>query len=132
MKKEEIDQLIEKALTDEEAEFYHKLDEQNLFEKFGGLLQGKMKWITLMTFIVQFVQFGFAIYFGYRFFNTTDIGEMIQFGAGASLLMMAVGMLKLFHWMEMNKNDTIREIKRLELQVSLLAGKVAKGKNGEG
>ena len=121
--KEEIDRLIEQALTEEEAKFYHKLDEQNLIEMFGGLLQGKMKWLTIMTVIVQFIQFGFGIYFGYRFFNSTELVDLIQFGAGASILLMSVGLLKIFHWMEMNKNATIREIKRLELQVSLLAGR---------
>ncbi|MEP1095421.1 MAG: DUF6768 family protein [Cyclobacteriaceae bacterium] len=122
--KEEIDRLIEQALTEEEAVFYHKLDEQNILEMFGGLFQGKMKWLTVMTLIVQCIMFGFAVYFGYRFFNTTDLVELIQFGAGASLLMMGVGMLKMYHWLEITKNATIREIKRMELQVSVLAGRL--------
>jgi len=122
--KEEIDKLIASALTEEEATYYHKLDEQNIFEMFGGLFQGKLKWITIMTVVVQFIMFGFAIYFGFRFFNTTDLTELIQFGAGTSLLMMAVGMLKMYHWLEITKNATIREMKRLELQVSILAGRL--------
>lgn len=124
--KEEIDRLIEEVLTEEEASYFHELDEQNIFQKFGGLFQGKMKWINGMTVVVQFVQFGFAVYFAYRFFNTTDIVEMIQFGSGAFFLMMTVTVLKIFHWMEINKNATIREIKRMELQVALLASKVLK------
>lgn len=34
------------------------------------------------------------------------------------LAMIAVAMLKMHFWMEMNKNVTLREIKRLELQVA--------------
>jgi len=122
--KEEIDRLIEQALTEEEAVFYHKLDEQNLVEMFGGLFQGKMKWLTVMTLVIQFIMFGFAVYFGYRFFNAVDIMQAIQFGAGVLFFMMAVGMLKLYHWMQMDKNAIIREIKRTELQVSVLAGRL--------
>ena len=121
---EEIDRLIKNALTEEEAEFYHKLDEQNLLEMFGGLFQGKLKWITMLTFVIQFIMFGFAIYFGYRFFNTTDLALMLRFGAGAFFFMTAVGMLKLFHLMEMQKNVLIREIKRMELQIAALAGRL--------
>ncbi len=122
--KEEIDQLIEQALTEEEAEFYHKLDEQNLLEMVGGLFKGKLKWLTVMTFFVQLIMFGLAIYFVYRFLNTSDLAWMLKFGAGAFFCMMSVGMLKLFHWMEMHKNVLIREMKRMELQVSILAGKL--------
>lgn len=122
--KDEIDQLIEQALSHEEAEYFHQLDEQNLIEQFGGLFRGKMKWINVMTVIVQVIMFGFAVYFGYRFFTTTDLIESIRFGSGAFFLMMAVTMLKMYHWMEMNKNATIREIKRMELQMSLLAKKM--------
>lgn len=123
---EEIDRLIEEVLTKEEATYFHELDEQDLFQKFGGLFQGKMKWINLMTVVVQVIQFGFAVYFTYRFFTTTDIVEMIRFGSGAFFLMMTVTVLKIYHWMEINKNATIREIKRMELQVSVLADKLVK------
>ncbi|MEP5610971.1 MAG: DUF6768 family protein [Cyclobacteriaceae bacterium] len=122
--KEEIDRLIEQALTEEEAVFYHKLDEQNIFEMFGGLFQGKMKWLTILTLIIQLVMLGAAVYCGIGFFNATDPVQAIQFGACVFFLMMAIGTLKIFHLMEMNKNATIREIKRMELQVSVLAGRL--------
>jgi hypothetical protein len=35
--------------------------------------------------------------------------------------MIAMGMLKLFVWMQMDKNDILRELKRLELQIATLA-----------
>ncbi len=122
--KEEIDRLIEQALTEEEAEFYHKLDEQSLPEMVGGLFTGKMKWLNVLTIFIQLAWFVCAIYFAIRFFNATDLAEMIKFGAIAFFSMMAVGMLKLFHWMEIYKNVIVREVKRMELQVSLLAGKL--------
>lgn len=124
--KEEIDRLIEQALTDEEAEFYHTLDEQNLLEMVNGLFQGKMKWLTVMTLVVQMIMFGFAIFFAVKFFGAVELAEMIKFGGAFFFFMMAVGMLKLFHWMQMDKNSLIREIKRMELQVAVLAGRLKK------
>ncbi|MEM7298832.1 MAG: DUF6768 family protein, partial [Bacteroidota bacterium] len=122
--KEEIDRLIEQALTKEEAEFYHKLDEQNIFEMVGGMFQGKMKWLTILTAIVQLIMTGFAFYFIYKFFTTNDMVQLIQFGAISFFFLNSVGLIKIFHWMEMNKNSMVREIKRMELQISVLASKL--------
>lgn len=121
---ENIDQLIKEALTEDEQALFNEYDEQNMLQKFGGLFQGKMKWLNAMGMVVQFILFGFAIYLGYRFFNTTEVVEMFRFGLGTFLLMMAVTGIKFFQFLEINKNEVIREVKRMELQVSLLAGKL--------
>jgi hypothetical protein len=123
-KNEDIDQLIKEALSEDEQALFNSFEEQNMLQKFGGLFQGKMKWLNILTIIIQLAMTAFAFYFGYHFFGATDVVQMIQFGAGVMLLMIAISMLKIFHLMEMHKNTTIREIKRLELQVSLLAGKL--------
>ncbi len=123
-KNEEIDQMIKEALSEDEKALFNDYDEQNMLQMFGGLFQGKMKWLNAMTVVVQVVMFGFAIYFGYRFFGTKDVVEMIQYGAGCFLTILSVSMLKMFHIMEMNKNATIREIKRMELQLSILVTKL--------
>jgi thiol:disulfide interchange protein len=124
IRNEDIDQLIKEALTDDEQALFSAYDEQNMLQKFGGLFQGKMKWLNAMGMIIQFIMFGLAVYLGYRFFNTTDVTEMIQFGFGTFLLMMAVTGIKFFQFLEINKNEVIREVKRMELQLSLLAGKL--------
>lgn len=123
-KNEDIDQLIKEALSEDEQALFNTFEEENLLQKFGGLFHGKMKWLNILTIIIQLAMTVFAFYFGYRFFNATETVQMLQFGAGVMLLMIAISMLKIFHLMEMHKNTTIREIKRLELQVSLLAGKL--------
>ena len=125
-KHEEIDQLIRQALSEEEAKFYDELEEQNLPQMMGGLFQGKMKWITIMTMVIMLFLFAGAVYCGVRFFQTEDLKEMIVWGAGSFLLMFAVSFLKLFHWMQMDKNAIMREIKRMELQMAALNSKLDK------
>ncbi len=125
-KHEEIDQLIRQALSEEEAKFYDELEEQNLPQMMGGLFQGKMKWITIMTMVIMLFLFAGAVYCAIQFFQTEDLKEMIVWGAGSFLLMFAVSFLKLFHWMQMDKNAIMREIKRMELQLAALNSKLDK------
>ncbi|MEQ8907018.1 DUF6768 family protein [Ekhidna sp.] len=126
-KNDEIDQMIKEALSEDEKELFNTYDEQSMFQMLGGLFQGKMKWLNAGILIIQFVFFGLAVYCGYRLLSTSDVAEMIPYGVGVMFLLMAIGMLKLFQFMEMHKNATIREIKRLELQVSVLAKSLKKG-----
>ncbi|MDX1407408.1 MAG: DUF6768 family protein [Saprospiraceae bacterium] len=121
---EDIDQLIEKALSKEEAAFYHQLEEQSLHQMVGGLFKGKLKWINVMTMIVMLVLFGLAIWCLIQFLNSDDPAELIKWGAAMFGCMMAVTLLKLFSWMQMDKNTLIREIKRLEYQVAVMARKL--------
>ena len=122
---EDIDQLIKDTLTQEEAKFYNELDEQNLFQMLGGLYRGKLKWIFIYVNIVMIVIFGLFVYCAIQFFNTDITNELIKWGILGSFCMMAVGMLKLFAWMQIDKNALLREMKRLELQVSSLAIKLS-------
>ncbi len=122
---EDIDKLIKETLTQEEAKFYDELDEQNIFEMLGGLFKGKNKWIIYLFNIVTLGFFALFIYCAVQFFNTDVTNELIKWAVYGTLLMMAVSMLKLFLWMQMDKNALLREMKRLELQVSSLSGKIS-------
>jgi len=124
-KMEDIDKLIKETLTQEEAKFYEDLDEQNLFQMLGDLFKGKLKWIMILMNISMLVIFGLFIYCAIQFFETEVTNEMIRWSVLGAFCMMAIGMLKMFAWMQMDKNGIIREIKRLELQVSILSTKLS-------
>ena len=90
----------------------------------GGLFTGKNSWIMyVMNFmtLVFFVAFIFCVV---NFFDTTETNELIKWTAGGMISLLAVSMLKMFAWLQMDKNALLREIKRLELQVSSLASKL--------
>jgi hypothetical protein len=122
---EEVDALIKEALTEEEAKFYDTLDEQNLLQMFGGVFDGKNKWIVIMMNIVSFIVLGVFVYCTVQFFNTEVTNELIKWSIAGVFCMLMLSMLKLFMWMQMDKNSIIRELKRLELQVSRLSSKVS-------
>lgn len=124
-KMKDIDQLIKETLSQEEAKFYDDLDEQNLFEMLGGLFNTKHRWIIVLMNIATVIAFGFFIYCIIQFLNTDNTNELIKWFAGGAICIMIIGMAKLFAWMQMDKNAVLREIKRLELQVSSIAGKIS-------
>lgn len=122
-KMEDIDQLIKETLTNEEAKFYDELDEQNLLEMVGGLFKTRNSWVIVIMFIVNFVVFGLFIYCLIQFLNTDNTNELIRWSAAGFFCVMITAMLKLYSWMQMDKNALLREIKRLELQISSIASK---------
>ncbi len=124
-KMEEIDQLIKESLSVDEAKFYDNLDEQNVFQMLGGVFQGKNKWIMLMMNFMTLVFLGLFIYCTIQFFETEDTNELIKWGIGGFVFLLGVSMLKIFAWMQMDKNALLREMKRLELQLSSLSGKLS-------
>lgn len=123
---EKIDEIIKDALTKEEAKFYDELEEQNLFQMLGGIFKGKLGWLIVIMNVVTVVVFGLFIYCAIQFFNTEETNELIKWSVAGTLCMISIGMLKLFVWMQMDKNSIIREMKRLEFQVSILSSKLSK------
>ncbi|GAA4277971.1 DUF6768 family protein [Aquimarina mytili] len=121
----DIDRLIKETLTKEEAKFYDELDEQNLLEMIGGLFKSRNSWIIIVMNIVHVIAFILLVYCIVQFLNTDNTNELIKWSVAGFTCMSFVVMLKLFSWMQMDKNALLREIKRLELQVSSLAGKVS-------
>jgi len=121
----DIDQLIKETLSEEEAKFYDELEEQNLFGMISSLFQGKNKWLIIIIHIVLLIFVCITIYFISEFLHATETNELIRFGFGATLFGFVSGLIRLFGWMQIHKNAVNREIKRLELQVSSLAGKIA-------
>ncbi len=124
MKKEEIDKLITESLNKEESEFYRLLKEEGVFKMWGNLYTGKHGWIAAVhsVFITIFV--GIAIYCGYKFFYAEVTADMLRYGAGMFIAMMFTAFLKLWLWMQMDKNSILREMKRLEFQIAVLMEKL--------
>ncbi len=125
MKKEmeKIDELIKEALTEEEAQFYDDLGEQNVLEKFGGIFRGKMGWLAIIMNIMNLIFFGLLVYCLIQFLDTDVTSELIKWGVALFICLVFMGMLKLYMWMQMDKNDILRELKRLELQISAMSHK---------
>ncbi len=121
---EDIDKLIKETLSQEELKFYESLEEQNMFNKIIGLFIGKNKWLLILMNIMTLVFFGLFLYCVVQFFEVSETKELLKWGIGSIIFLLGVSMLKVFAWMQMDKNTILREMKRLELQMSSLLGKL--------
>jgi hypothetical protein len=120
-----LDQAIRQALSAEDAAFLASIDQQSPFQEALGTLRGKWGLMNLFAAVVTFAMFGVAVYCAWNAFGVSDARQTVLWSAGAIVAMIAVAMLKMYFWMEMNKNATLREVKRLELQVARLASREA-------
>lgn len=122
--REKIDELIKETLNEEEAKFYDELEEQNLIGKLGEVYKGKIGWLAMIMNVVLLVIFGLFIYCIVQFFGSNETNDLIKWASAGFLCIIVMSMLKLYIWMQMDKNDILREMKRLELQVATLSNKL--------
>ncbi len=123
MKDERIDTLIKEALSEEEAKYYTQLDEQNFIVQYGQLFKGKQGWFTAITTLMIFALLAVVIYGFIQFSNAEAAKDMILYATIIMMATLSIGMLKIWNWMQMDKYVILREMKRLELQISVLAEK---------
>ncbi len=119
----ELDDLIKETLSAEEAKFYEELEEKNLFGKITDVYKSKMGWLAITMNIVHLLFFVCFVYAVIAFFDAETTKDMIIWSSAGFLSMIFMAMLKLYVWMQMDKNDILREMKRIELQISVLAHK---------
>jgi len=62
-----------------------------------------------------------------RFAQSADPVDMLRQGAAATLAFVGVAMVKVWFWLELQKNAIVREVKRLEVQVASLAAQMRRG-----
>ncbi|KAB8152909.1 hypothetical protein EZY14_010990 [Kordia sp. TARA_039_SRF] len=121
----DIDNLIKETLTEEEAKFYDELDEQGLIGSMKSIFSGKLGWLAVIMNIINLGVFGFLIYSFIQFFNVTETNELIKWGLAIGISISFMSMIKLYGWMQMEKRAILREMKRLELQISSLSSKIS-------
>ena len=120
----DIDNQIRQALAnDPDAPLLKSMDEPGIFEQFRSTFRGRNRWMMWLVFCWTFVFFIIAVVSAVRFFQVEALDIKIAYVAAFFYCMMAVGMLKMWHWAQMDKFVILREIKRLELQVAYLSSK---------
>ncbi len=118
----EFDDRIRQALRTESDNVWKDVEEQGLFEQALGVMRGKHKSLTVIANAVMVLFFAMTVYSVMRFFGAETTRMQIVWSVGFLTSNMFVAMMKLWFWMQMDKNTVIREVKRLELQVATLAG----------
>jgi hypothetical protein len=121
----DIDDKILEALNAEDKVVMDSYGEElGLFDLIRESFRGKLKAVVIPVFLFMLVFAVILVYSAIYFFSTEDIGSKLHWlGIGLTALIV-FGLLRLWYWMELNRLSITREVKRLELQVSLLAKKL--------
>ena len=120
----DIDERIKNELASETSAIDALLtDEGGMPDMVAAALQGSMRrWIWL-TGLFTLIFTGLMFWCGYEFFTAATSDDRIFWGVCMLAAAMPQIALKQWQWMEMNRANLMREIKRLELAVAALAAR---------
>ncbi len=119
--KKNIDEQIRAALKDgAPTDLLPAFDEQSLFSQAMQIFRGRNRMINLLMVVCSLGCVGLSGYAAFRFYWAVDVKELIAWSVAFLAGILAVSVMKIWAWLEMEKYSTIREIKRLELQVVAL------------
>ena len=120
-----LDKQIREALRAEDAELFDEHSaEPAIHEMIIGVFLGKHKLLVAWVFILTLAFMGFAVFSAIRFFQAEDLTGQLSWASGFFVGLNAMTALKIWFWMEINKNTLTREVKRVELQIARLAKRI--------
>ena len=115
-----IDELIGQALTEEDRALLASHPEPGAIAQAFGLFRGPMAWAMWLLNIAGGVAFLVGAYAMWRTMASPDALLAVKWGVGSLLLFQVTALCKSFMGSHMEANRTLRELKRVELQLSLL------------
>ena len=123
----ELDRLIAEALPPGDAEVLDRFGEQSSFELMMEALKGRNRAMAGGVWVVNFVLVLVGIWALIQALNAADQRPMVLWSLLVGYCVITIVATKVWYWIEMSRLATAREIKRLELQVALLARRFEKG-----
>jgi hypothetical protein len=122
MTMESIDERIRKALSTEDQAILAELDSHGtLFGEVTATFSGQRRWFNVAGWLAGLLMLAVAVTCGWQFFTQPDLRVMQMWGAGLIISVLALGLVKLWFFLELQRTAILREIKRVELQVAGIA-----------
>jgi len=120
----DIDNKIFECLKEEDRRLLNsQSDDLGLFDAIGETFKGKRRQVVIWVWVVSFIIAAFFVFCVIQFFNSTDTDQKLLWLGGFLTALIAQGNIKLWYFMEMNRAALARDVKRVELQLSILANK---------
>jgi hypothetical protein len=119
-----FDEQIKQSLQQQTAEVDAVLaEEKGLISMMLNAYTGKMAFWMGFASIIALITFGFAVWTGYHFFMAENAQDTAFWGVLLVIMTSMNAAIKMWVWMEMNRQSTSREIKRLEFMIAKLIDK---------
>jgi hypothetical protein len=120
----DIDDAIRAGLDADDRAFLASLDdERGLFRQLGDSLGGPLGGWAKVVFAMTFVMGLVLIVSVWQLLIADTTRDQILWATAAMALVMSTGFLKDWLFSRMNMFTVLREVKRLQLQVAMLAEK---------
>lgn len=119
---DKFDEMIGRAMSNEDRALLARYGEQGYVSQAMGLFRGPMGAVMALVYASVLATFTGAAYAFWRMTAAADTTAAVQWGVGALALFQMTALAKSYMGSHMEANRMIREIKRLELQVSMLRG----------
>ena len=114
------DDMIERALSAEDRELLARHAEPGYFAQAGGLFRGTLGWTAGLAYAVALAAFAGCVWAFWRAWTAEEALAAVKLAALALLLFQCSGLMKTYLGAQLQANRTLRELKRLELQVAML------------
>lgn len=126
MNNDHFEKIAKQALSVEEYKLLTLEEEKDLYSRLNRLVNLRSRWLVLYIFLVTFIIFIAFIIFSVRLFEATEMRDMFiaLYLTGVSLIMI-LG-IKMYVWMQMNQKETLRELKKIELEIHILSESIKK------
>ena len=115
----ELDNRIQAAL-EAATDLPGPIPEPTFAEEILETFHGKHRWLMITSWIKMGVVGLLAWLCVYQFFQQDTMMALIAYSSATIICLVSAGCILLFLWVQMNHNTTVREIKRLELQIAML------------
>lgn len=116
-----LDDAIRQTLSAEDAAILDRVGSQPPLAQWLETYRGPFAALNVLGTVFAFVLMGVFVVCVWGFFEAEEVRDMLLWSTAATFAIVANGFLKLWFWLEIQKNAVIWEIKRLEFQVARLA-----------
>ena len=112
----ELDRATRQSLSAEDSQLFDRLGaDESLHRQVLATFEGRLRWFNAAGWIAGVVLFAAACVLALRFVSAQDLEEKLHWGAASALAFAGVMLVKVWFWLELQKNAIVREVKRLEV-----------------
>ncbi len=123
----DIDEKIRNALVAEDQKAIDEIDDgAGLFELIGLTFKGKQAWMTYYMYFLGLIVASALVYFVIQYLGAADIKTSLNWALLILGCLFMITLIKILSWQQIQKAELLREIKRLEMRIMLVAERNSK------
>ena len=118
----DIDEKIRNALMAEDQKAIDEIEDgAGLFELIGLTFKGKQAWMTYYMYFLGLIVASALVYFVIQYLGAADIKTSLNWALLILGCLFMITLIKILSWQQIQKAELLREIKRLEMRIMLVA-----------